>query len=201
MACKSTKEIIKRRLCERGIVSDLTINQVTSPITRVSETSQFFDIFPPACTVRLLEVWDLVVIKPFFTLSLYPISQRPVDLRGFSMYARAFWRLAMRSFKPAEIHGLSVDDTFTVRKGRNKFTANVRQLYRRSTFSWTLGICLMIDQSIDVTEALNSLSRLLPMSRTIILFGLISLGDGCCWQDWSLTHCDHWFQSWEVVLD
>ena len=89
--------------------------------------------------------------------------------------ARAFWRLAIRIFKPAEIHGLSVDDTFTLRKGRNKFTANVRQLYRRSTSSWRLGIYLMIDQSIDVTQAPNSLSRLLLMSRTRILFGLILL--------------------------
>ena len=95
MACKPTKENIKR-LSERGIVGDLTIGQVTSPITRVSETSQFFDIFPPACTVRLLEVSDLVVIKPFFTdgaLSLYPISQRPVDLRGFSVYGQGFLTL------------------------------------------------------------------------------------------------------------
>lgn len=52
MACKAAKKIIKR-LCERGIVGDLTTDQVTNPITRVSETSQFFDIFPPACTVTL----------------------------------------------------------------------------------------------------------------------------------------------------
>ena len=55
MACKSTKENIKR-LSERGIVGDRTIDQVTSPITRVSETSQFFDIFPPACTVPIKNV-------------------------------------------------------------------------------------------------------------------------------------------------